>query len=62
MNLPWLFQTWRELALVTVVAGLFLVKFPFPYQASSNFGLGAGWNCSYAGKSEPVCIKEVPKQ
>jgi len=69
MSLPWPFETWRELVLsaalvvaIAVVAGLFLAKFPFPYQASSNLGFGAGWKCSYSAKGEPVCIKEIPKK
>jgi hypothetical protein len=69
MNLPWPFMTGRELALAAVVVGaivvafgLFLVRFPGPYGALSNFGLGAGWNCSYPGRDVPVCIKDIPKK
>jgi hypothetical protein len=69
MNLPWPFESWRELALTAIVVvafvvavGLFFARFPFPYQASSNFGLGADWHCSYPGKGEPVCFKEIPKK
>ncbi len=67
MNLPYPFTTWKEFALAAAIvvvfataAGLFLVKFPYPIQASSNYGLGTGWSCSYTVRSTPVCIKEAP--
>ena len=65
MNAPWPFTSWMEVALtgacvlaIIVVTGVFLVRFPGPYQASSNFGLGPGWTCSYPGRGEPVCTKD----
>jgi hypothetical protein len=69
MNLPWPFESWRELALtavvvftIVVVVGLFFVRFPYPYQASLNFGLGADWHCGYPLRNVPVCIKDIPKK
>ena len=65
MNAPWPFTSWTEVALtgagvlaIVAVTGAFLVRFPSPYQASSNFGLGPNWTCSYPGRAEPVCTKD----
>jgi hypothetical protein len=69
MNLPWPFATKREFAVTILVAiiviavvAVVLVKFPNPYQASSNWGFGPEWHCSYPGGGEPVCVKETSEK
>jgi hypothetical protein len=58
----WMELTWRDwlgLLLVMIVAGAILFLWgPFPdLYRRANFGFGPDWECSYAGKGEPVCVR-----
>lgn len=65
MRRPWQFLPSKEaiaigaaLIVILVLVAAFYAKFPYPYEASSNWGLGAGWKCAQTQESEPVCIKD----
>jgi hypothetical protein len=66
MNWPWRSSpSWESvgiavaLIVILIATAIYYAKFPYSYQASSNWGLGAGWKCSQTPQqSEPVCIKD----
>jgi hypothetical protein len=68
MNWPWRSSlSWEEigtgvtlgvvLIVILIATAAFYAKFPYPCEASSNWGLGAGWKFAQTQQSEPVCIK-----
>jgi hypothetical protein len=50
------------IALVLIVAGgLVLLAINGQWRLLPNFGFGTDWHCAYAGRGEPVCVKDPPK-
>ena len=69
MRWPWILPTRGDILGILLVlffvaaAAIGLIVRPFPLHKPGlgpDFGLGPDWDCVYAPKGEPVCVKRVP--
>jgi hypothetical protein len=63
----WRMLTWKDIAGLSigalVVGGLLvlLVEYPTfhrPAAKGTDVGFGPGWECTYPGKGDPICVKK----